>query len=184
MVALVEPEYGITKNKGLHTLVETFDRYWVETLEAYQSRDGNTVHEADIQRLKDYMDDLRKFIDYWVARQTIDQPHSSNMQFNIPPASAPAVENFQNIFWYDHAIEMYQIRLNMRQSQSRNQTQGFHPNDVERWLSYFQDRIDYFEKYVSQATPMDLPQSTSNADHHIEDLVDHTPGDSGIIGSD
>ena len=181
MTALVDPDYGVTKNKGLHVLLETFDRYWMETLEAYQSRDGNTTHPEDIQRLKDYMKDLEAYIAYWIGRETLDQPHSSNMQYQMPEAEPPMISDFQNIFWYDHTIEMYQIRRNIRESQSRNQTQGFHPNDVSRWKSYFLDRINYFDKYVAIATPMDLPQSSNNATLHSEDIVDATPGPSGVI---
>ncbi|MCP3868320.1 MAG: hypothetical protein GY703_09550 [Gammaproteobacteria bacterium] len=177
----VTPNYGETKNKALHMLIEQFDSYWSETLEAYQSRDGNTVHEEDVTRLKNYLKDMEAYIAYQEKRGTLDLPHSSNMIYAVPPAEPPQREVFQNLFWYDHTLDMFLIRQNIRESQTRNQPQGFHSDDVKRWRKYIQDRVNYFDDFVSVAQPVDLPQSTSPADFHTEDVVDHTPGDSGYI---
>lgn len=181
MADLISPDYSRTKNLSLHALVELFDRYWTETLEAYQSRDGNRVHDADVKRLKEYLADLESAIAYEEGRDDLDLPHGSNMAFAMPEATEPQKENFQNIFWYQHAMTMFVIRRHMIECQSRDQAQGFHPQDIVRWRKLFQDRINFFDNYVAKAQPIDLPQSTSNATYHTEDLVDHTPGDTGYV---
>ena len=181
MAELLSPDYSKSKNLSLHALVELFDRYWTETLEAYQSRDGNRVHVADVARLKDYLGDLEKAISYEEGRDTLDLTHASNMAYAIPEATVPQKENFQNIFWYQHAMTMYTIRRHLVECQSRDQAQGFHPDDVIRWRALFADRVAFFDDYVAGAEPIDLPQSTSNATYHTEDIVDHTPGDTGYV---
>lgn len=181
MAELTSPDYSKTKNLSLHALVELFDRYWTETLEAYQSRDGNRVHQADVDRLKNYLADLDKAIAYEENRDELDLTHGSNMAYAVPTANPPQKENFQNIFWYQHAVSMFIIRRHIVEAQSREQAQGFHPDDVKRWRALFQDRITFFDEYVKKAEPIDLPQSTSNATYHQEDVVDHTPGDTGYI---
>lgn len=181
MPAIDTPDYSQTNNKGLHILLEIFDRYYTETMESHQSRNGNQVHTADVQRLKDYVNDLNQFIDYWAARGTLDMPNTSNVMYKLPTTVPPELGDSQNYFWYDHTLEMYQIRESVRMSQSRNQAQGFHPDDVKRWQSYFADRITFFDAYVANAQPVDLPQSSSNATVYLEDKVDYSPGDSGIV---
>ena len=180
-MADTEPNYSVTMSRAVYMIVEMLDQYYTETQEAYQSRNGNEVHEDDVRRSNEYMDDIDNWINYWAAKKLLDLPATSRQRYTMPELELPKRGESQNLFWYEHLMSFWEMREEVRKSQSRNQGQGLHPNDVERWKEYTQNRRDYFDAYVSKILPVDRPQSSSPEAHYVSDRTDYSPGADGPI---
>lgn len=179
-MADTSPDYSNCVNRGLHLLIEVIDKTYGETQEAYQSRNGNDIHVEDIRRCMEYMDDIDNWIDFWAKRGLLDLNHTANTVYQLPEIEMPNREMAQNVFWYEHLMAMWELRENIRKSQSRNQAQGFHANDIKRWKEYTQDRRTYFEDFVSKVLPVDYPQTTSPEALYVADRTDYSPGPTGV----
>lgn len=184
-MADTKPNYVESMNRGHYLLIEMVDQYYTESQEAFQSRNGNELHEADLERNDAYMDDIDNYIDYWTQRKKLDLNHTSNMKYRIPDLEMPVRSKAQNLFWYDHLLAIWQMRDEMRKSQTRNQAQGVHESDVKRWKALTEDRRTFFRDYTSKINPVDRPQSSSPEQHYTADRTDYSPGEDGpIVGGE
>ena len=58
-------------------------------------------------------------------------------------------------------------QVNWSRSESADLSNGFFPADVERWTRIVSRINSYIEKYVNEATPIDMPESsTYEYDHN------------------
>jgi hypothetical protein len=174
------PIYEKTMNRGIHMLVEMIDQYYTEAQEALQSRNGNAVHDNDVGRVKEYMDDLDKWMDYWASRSLLDLTATSGRVYLIPDLEVPKRSSTQNLFWYEYLMLLNEFRAEVRRSQSRNQAQGLHSSDVNRFKKQTENIRVYFDEYVSSILPVDRPQSSSPESHYLEDRTDYSPGEDGL----
>jgi hypothetical protein len=144
---------------NVHTamLVRLIDRAIIEVTKS-QSAPGSGVRSADVARIESYMDEMESFVNFSSRLPETDTPksHPLPIQFD-PPVSLPRIEN--DSMWL-LAQMLDTMRIEVGQSASSRQPNGWWKPDLPRVKKYIEDVREFMSGHVQKVTPVDNPESS------------------------
>lgn len=140
--------------KALHSRVNRF----IEEMRDSVSSRSSLVNDFDKARLTSYLSALRFYHDYVMTQAPLDLPETHPRLYKL--RENPAVPVLENEMMND-IIEKFQLlRDELVNSQSARNSSGLISFDSIRFLSVVSNIETFLSTYVSQATPLDLPESS------------------------
>jgi hypothetical protein len=145
----------VTKNMHAASWLELLFEARKECLEN-QSTDQTDVHEADVNRVRRCIEEIRDHQEWAQQRPQLDLPHSKNRQFEIRFVGLEADTSVQNRFWRD-AARLIDYAINEAQEgESIRVRSGLNTFDVERVNAILDDLEELLTRAVD-FSPMDKP---------------------------
>jgi hypothetical protein len=144
-------------NIHIAMLVRLIDRAIIEVTKS-QSAPGSGVRTADMDRIASYIDEMESFVNFSSRLPETDTPksHPLPVQFD-PPLSLPRIEN--DSMWL--LAQMFDtMRIEVGQSASSRQPNGWWAPDLPRVKKYLDDVRVFMANHVAKVTPVDNPESS------------------------
>jgi hypothetical protein len=144
-------------NIHIAMLIRLIDRAIIEVTKS-QSAPGSGVRQADADRIESYMNEMESFVNFSSRLPETDTPksHPLAVQFD-PPLSLPRIEN--DSMWL--LAQMFDtMRIEVGQSASSRQPNGWWKPDLPRVLKYIDDVRVFMAQHVQKVTPVDVPESS------------------------
>jgi hypothetical protein len=144
-------------NVHIAMLVRLIDRAIIEVTKS-QSAPGSGVRQADAERISSYMDEMESFVRFSSRLPETDTPksHPLPVQFDAPVA-LPRIEN--DSMWL-LAQMLDTMRIEVGQSASSRQPNGWWKPDLPRVQKYIEDVRVFMNEHVLKVTPVDNPESS------------------------
>lgn len=144
-------------NIHIAMLVRLIDRAIIEVTKS-QSAPGSGVRSADAARITSYMDEMESFVNFSSRLPETDTPKSHPLPIEFdPPVSLPRIEN--DSMWM--LAQMFDtMRIEVGQSASSRQPNGWWKPDLPRVKKYIEDVREFMANHVLKVTPVDNPESS------------------------
>ena len=144
-------------NIHIAMLVRLIDRAIIEVTKS-QSAPGSGVRSADVDRIASYMDEMESFVNFSSRLPETDTPKSHPLPIEFdPPLSLPRIEN--DSMWL-LAQMLDTMRIEVGQSASSRQPNGWWKPDLPRVTKYIEDVRVFMSQHVQKVTPVDNPESS------------------------
>jgi len=120
------------------------------------------VNEFDMARLQQYLTDIDRAVAYVLDQPQLDMPESHPMLHTIQPF--PAMRDMESDEW-DHVVRLLRAGyIEIVNSQSARHGAGLMPFDAKRITALVAKNRQWLDTYVSQRSPMDLPETSPQQD--------------------
>lgn len=143
-----------------HDLVGIWNRVNRFTVELVNSVSANTsqVNTFDLDRLKSYLNNIRKYLSWITSQPLLDLPETTPRLYILEaPAAVPEMDNEE----VADIVRMFELaRDEVVNSQSARQGSGMVPFDVRRITAVIDKTEAFLSTYVEVVTPIDLPESS------------------------
>jgi len=144
-------------NIHIAMLVRLIDRAVIEVTKS-QSAPGSGVRSADVARIESYCDEMESFVNFSSRLPETDTPKSHPLPIEFdPPVVLPRIEN--DSMWM-LAQMLDTMRIEVGQSASSRQPNGWWKPDLPRVKKYIEDIREFMANHVQKVTPVDNPESS------------------------
>lgn len=154
------------RNMDVVGVCERIDRTMYEISQS-ESASLNSLEEYDLNRIISYNSALRTYVDVVNQANRMDLPHSYPAQYTIKYICNDANVDYdgtKNRILRDLQRLYANMLLQWSRSESADKSNGFYEADYNRFL-LIMDRVDgYIDSYIKEATPLDLPESSTFED--------------------
>jgi hypothetical protein len=135
-------------------------RYMEELIKS-QSANLTEFISFDLERLKSYLDDVTKYLDWIVAQPQLDLPETSPREIELE--TPPEVPKLENPMIVDCVRLIVRARDEIANSQSARRSSGLVTFDEKRLRAVIEKCAQYLDNYVATVSPIDLPESSPRA---------------------
>jgi hypothetical protein len=144
-------------NIHIAMMVRLIDRAIIEVTKS-QSAPGSGVRSADVERIAAYMDEMESFVNFSSRLPETDTPKSHPLPIEFdPPLSLPRIEN-DSMWLLSQMLDT--MRIEIGQSASSRQPNGWWKPDLPRVTKYIDDVRVFMSQHVQKVTPQDTPESS------------------------
>lgn len=149
-------------NHDITGLVARLDRFYTELLKSVSSGTSE-LNQFDLKRTEDALAALVGYTNFLEAEPQLDLPESHQiLAWEVPDAPEKKVVESEIV---NDILRLYSVlRLEMINSQSARKAAGLIKFDSARIRSIYAKLTDYLNKYVKTLTPLDLPESSPQAE--------------------
>jgi hypothetical protein len=146
-----------TYNVHIAMMVRLIDRAIIEVTRS-QSSPGSGVRSADADRIEQYMAEMESFVNFSSRLPETDTPksHPLAVQFD-QPLELPRIEN-DSMWLLSQMLDT--MRIEVGQSASSRQPNGWWKPDLPRVTKYIEDVRTFMAQHVMKVTPVDVPESS------------------------
>ena len=147
-------------NDNVAGLWDRLNRFIVELVRSTSSNITEFA-DADVKRLKSYLNELTGYIDWIVSAPAMDYPetHPKGRTLLEPPL-VPAISN---PMVNDALFLLQRLRGELVSSESARRASGLTGFDEARARAVIARTESFLEDYVAKFTPLDLPESSPKA---------------------
>ena len=154
------------RNMDVVGVCERIDRIMYEMSQS-ESAKLNSLEEYDIERIIQYNAALRIYVSTVNEANRMDLPHSYPAMYSIKYICSEGnidYESTKNRIIRDLQRLYANMLVQWSRSESADKSNGFYEADYNRFI-LIMDRIDgYISSYIKEATPLDLPESSTYED--------------------
>lgn len=147
----------ITYNHDISGFHRRINRFIVELLKSVSSS-GSQVNTFDQARLITYITALRAYQTWVNGQPQLDLPDTHPRSYNLD--DNPEVPDLENESIVDLIRILQLARDELVRSQSSRNAAGLMPFDSVRFSALIDKADNFLSEYVSQVTPLDLPESS------------------------
>jgi len=143
-------------NMDVASLCRRLDRIVVEITHS-NSAPLTTTWEADLLRLRKYLQSVQSYADLAAKKPQEDWSKSGSAQLPLP--TPPGVPPMENDDMWDLAQKVDSIRFEIANSNSSRAPSGIEEPDKIRFDSYIAACVKFIDDHVVKLKPMDFPES-------------------------
>lgn len=148
-----------TKNLTIRGMVDRLLIFMHEVVNSVSAKVGS-YRQPDIDRLKEYLFDLKTFKDQAMAKDPADLPHWHSRDMELP--DFPVVSWGENPAVNDIKLIFEALYVEMVKCQSKDLPMGFLPADSARIDALIAHCEEFIENYVEVSMPLDNPESAAS----------------------
>lgn len=144
-------------NLNMAELVNMINHYMVEEQDS-QSANINYYNSHDLIRLNAYLANIVRLVDHIHEQGTLDMPKTSPKRCVIDEMTVIKKVSNEMVATINNYFEA--LRDEILLSESCRLKTGFMPHDEVRVRAVVASMVRYIEDYVSNSSPIDLPESS------------------------
>lgn len=148
-------------NMDVAGLLRRANRFMME-LQLSVSAGGSLILQADLERIRSYIDSLQALHDHAVAQPELDLPETHPRAINID--LVPEFKELENEALTDLTYLLDLGRHELANSQSARQGAGLNKFDSRRIQALVAKTLAFLDEYIANFTPLDLPESSPMRD--------------------
>jgi len=147
----------IVNNHDVAGLARRINRF-IDELQKSVSSESSQINAYDLERSKTYLQAVEEYHNWVTSQPQLDLPETHPRQINVE--EGPALLNVENESLTDLVYMMSLTRDEILNGQSARQGSGLVVFDSNRLMAIVEKMNAFLDTYVSQVTPLDLPESS------------------------
>lgn len=151
------PGHATVYNHDIIGVYNRLNRFIVELIHSV-SANVSQVNQFDMERLKSYLNNVKKYLGWVMAQPLLDLPETTPRVWVLEaPTTIPDMDNEE----VADIVRMLELaRDELTHSQSARQGSGLIPFDALRFNAVIAKTETFLSTYVEVVTPIDLPESS------------------------
>jgi hypothetical protein len=131
---------------------------FIDELQKSVSSESSQINAYDLERSRTYLKAVEEYHNWVMSQPQLDLPETHPRQINVE--DGPALVSVENESLTDLVYMLALTRDEVLNGQSARQGSGLVIFDSNRLMAIVQKMNAFLETYVSEVTPLDLPESS------------------------